>query len=87
MPLIRIAAAVVAIVFAWNAKGIEMLILERKQRQRVMIGEGPAMVVIEVLRSSTGRVKLGITAAESTPILREEVYLKNESERIDRYED
>ena len=48
-----------------------MLVLSRKQGERIVIGRD---IVITVLEAPSGRVRLGITAPEGTPIHREEVF-------------
>lgn len=50
-----------------------MLVLSRKQGERVVIGPD---VVITVLEARDGRVRLGFTAPQGTPIHREEVFEK-----------
>ena len=47
-----------------------MLILMRKQGQRIMIGDNITLVVTEV----RGKVKIGIEAPRDIPVYREEVY-------------
>lgn len=48
-----------------------MLVLSRKQDERVMIGQD---IVITVLEARDGRVRLGFEAPQGTPIHREEVF-------------
>jgi carbon storage regulator len=55
-----------------------MLVLSRKQGERIVIGRD---IVITVLESPGGRVRLGIEAPRGTPIHREEVF-----DRIARHE-
>ena len=55
-----------------------MLVLSRKQSERVVIGRD---IVITVLETRDGRVRLGFEAPQGTPIHREEVF-----ERIVRAE-
>jgi len=51
-----------------------MLVLSRDARQRVIIGEGPAAVVVTVVEVSPGgRVRLGFEAPGGVSIDREEV--------------
>lgn len=50
-----------------------MLILGRKQGERVIVGRD---IVITVLRARGGRVRLGFTAPQGTPIHREEILQK-----------
>lgn len=47
-----------------------MLVLTRKERQRIHIGEN---IVIEILGVSRGQVRVGIQAPQSVPIYREEL--------------
>lgn len=47
-----------------------MLVLTRKVGERVIIGDGIAVTVVEVDR---GKVKLGIEAPKSVPIMRAEL--------------
>lgn len=50
-----------------------MLVLERREGQRVCIGED---IVVEVFSANSGRVKLGVTAPEWVDIQREEVRVR-----------
>ncbi len=52
-----------------------MLVISRKPGESVLLGESVELRVIEV---SGGRVKLGITAPRSLPILRKEMKLAAE---------
>lgn len=47
-----------------------MLVLSRKQNQRIRVGES---VVVTVVRVSGDKVRLGIEAPESMRVLREEL--------------
>jgi carbon storage regulator len=47
-----------------------MLVLSRKQDERLIIGEN---IVVKIVRVSGGRVKLGIEAPPETTIRREEL--------------
>lgn len=47
-----------------------MLVLSRKQDERILIGED---IVITVVRIGDGKVRLGIDAPRSVPIHREEI--------------
>ena len=47
-----------------------MLVLSRKENQRLIIGDN---VVVEVIRVSGGTVRLGIQAPSEVPIRREEL--------------
>ncbi len=55
-----------------------MLVLSRKEGQRIIVGSNIEIVVTEV---SGNRVKLGISAPAEVPINREEIYerMQNES--------
>lgn len=50
-----------------------MLILTRKDKQRIMIGEDIILTIIEI---QGNQVIIGIDAPLETPINREEIYLK-----------
>lgn len=56
-----------------------MLILGRKRDQQVRVGENLIVRVIRVTRDGT--VKLGFDAPKDLPILREEVYQKQQTEK------
>jgi carbon storage regulator len=59
-----------------------MLVLSRKEDQRIAIGTGIEVIVLEVRR---GRVKLGITAPDDVSIHRAETRRKEiRSEKADR---
>lgn len=47
-----------------------MLIITRRQGERIMIGED---IVITVLEVSGGSVRIGVEAPRSTPVFREEL--------------
>lgn len=47
-----------------------MLVLSRRERERIRIGDS---IVIEVVRVNGRTVRLGITAPEEIPIVREEL--------------
>ncbi|WP_404309483.1 carbon storage regulator [Neorhodopirellula lusitana] len=51
-----------------------MLVLSRKQGQRVVVSFGGELATIEVLRIDGNRVRLGIAAANTIGIYREEVW-------------
>ncbi len=53
-----------------------MLVLSRKPGERVLLGEGIELTVVEV---KGNRVRLGITAPDVVPVRRQEV-----DQRIDR---
>lgn len=48
-----------------------MLVLERQLFERIMIGDD---IVVSVERVSGGKVRLGISAPQEVPVLREELY-------------
>lgn len=54
-----------------------MLCLTRKDGQRVQVGD----IVVQVLRSRRGAVRLGIIAPPSVPILRDDAKKCGEKER------
>ncbi len=54
-----------------------MLVLSRKAKQRIVIGDNIELVVVAV---SGDRVKLGFNAPSNVPIHREEVYRRIRSE-------
>jgi carbon storage regulator len=51
-----------------------MLQLAVRLGQRVVIGEGPDQVVVTVVRTGRGKVRLGFEADRRVPIHREEIY-------------
>lgn len=51
-----------------------MLVLSRKQGQRVVVSFGGEVATLEVLRIDGNRVRLGIAAADTIGIHREEVW-------------
>ena len=55
-----------------------MLVLSRKAKQRIVIGENIELVVVAV---SGDRVKLGFNAPKEVQIHREEVYERIQAER------
>jgi carbon storage regulator len=62
-----------------------MLVLSRRRNESIMIGD---LIEVSVLSINGGKVKLGITAPASAPVLRKEVYLQvsdngGRSEQID----
>lgn len=50
-----------------------MLVLSRKLHERIVIGDVPNQVVLEVLEIDRGKVRLGFTADKSVVIVREEL--------------
>ena len=55
-----------------------MLVLSRKQDERIVIGGNITVTVIEIRK---GRVKLGITGPAGVPIHREEIHRKLNGEQ------
>ncbi len=53
-----------------------MLLLTRRIGEKIFIGENHE-VTIQVVQINGGQVKIGIDAAKDVPILREEVYLRD----------
>jgi carbon storage regulator len=51
-------------------KGVAMLVLTRKKGERIFLGNGVVVTVMECIR---GRVRLGFDAPESIGIVREEI--------------
>jgi carbon storage regulator len=56
-----------------------VLVIRRRPGEIFMIGEG---VEIEILESSHSQVKLGIRAPKEVTVLRKEIYLTREQNRI-----
>ncbi|MCH8326929.1 MAG: carbon storage regulator CsrA [Candidatus Marinimicrobia bacterium] len=56
-----------------------MLVLTRKPGESIRIGDG---IIVKVLESGTGQVKLGISAPDSMPIHREEIYERIRAENL-----
>lgn len=56
-----------------------MLVLTRKNRQRIFVGKD---IVLEVLTIDRDRVRLGITAPDGVEILREELLPLNDRDRV-----
>jgi len=56
-----------------------MLVLSRKASQRITIGNN---VVVTVLRTDRGTVKLGIDAPPEVPVVRGEIVGRNEPETL-----
>jgi carbon storage regulator len=50
------------------------LVLSRKPREQIIIGEGPDRIIITVLRMEAGKVRLGINAPRGLPVHRAEVF-------------
>ncbi len=56
-----------------------MLVLTRKPGESIRLGDG---IIVKVLESSSGQVKLGISAPDSMPIHREEIYERIKAENL-----
>ncbi|MGQ3892048.1 carbon storage regulator [Legionella sp. CNM-4043-24] len=56
-----------------------MLVLTRKQGEKVMINNGE--IIIEILPRRSGSVRLGITAPAHVDVDRLEIFLKKKAER------
>lgn len=50
-----------------------MLVLSRKTRERIIIGDGPDAITITVVRIGPNAVRLGIDAPRDVKIAREEL--------------
>jgi carbon storage regulator len=55
-----------------------MLILTRRVRESVMIGDEITVTVLEVKGT---QIRLGIQAAKEIPVLREELYIRAQEEK------
>lgn len=55
-----------------------MLVLSRREDEKLIIGEGENKVIITVLEIRHGRIRLGITAPQGTNIRRAEVQSKED---------
>ncbi len=51
-----------------------MLVLSRRQDERIIIGDGPDKITLMVLELRNGKVRLGIDAPKHVPVHREEVF-------------
>ena len=56
-----------------------MLVLTRKTKQSIMIGDD---VEVSVLAVSRDKIRLGITAPREIPVFRKEVYLSIKEEQV-----
>jgi carbon storage regulator len=56
-----------------------MLILWRKRRERLIIGEGENTIIIDVINIRGDKVRLGIEAPRDIRVLRQEVLTAAES--------
>lgn len=55
-----------------------MLVLHRKESQRIMIGDD---IIITIVQAGPGTtVRVGIEAPRGVPVLREELYLKGKAD-------
>jgi carbon storage regulator len=61
-----------------------MLVLTRRSRQSIMIGDGIELTILSV---SGEKVRIGIDAPEDVPIFRKEVYLRIKGEDATSPED
>jgi carbon storage regulator len=53
---------------------MEMLALTRKVNERIVIGEGDAMITVLVIKAHGGKVRLAIDAPPEIPVHRQEVF-------------
>lgn len=58
-----------------------MLVLTRKTEQRILIGDGIELTVLEI---RGGKVRLGITCPAEIPVHRKEVYERIARERAEQ---
>lgn len=58
-----------------------MLVLTRKQNERIVIGDGANAVVITMVDIGCGKARLGIEAPRETSIVREELLDKPRPKR------
>jgi carbon storage regulator CsrA len=58
-----------------------MLVLSRKSNQRILIGDGIGVVVLEIRGN---QVRLGLEAPAEIQILREEIALRSTAARLPR---
>ena len=58
-----------------------MLILTRRENERLMIGDD---IVITVLKSDRGQVKLGVDAPRDVQVHREEIYNRMNTQQDQR---
>jgi carbon storage regulator CsrA len=59
-----------------------MLVLQRYEKEGVRVGDDLLVTVLEVDKEN-GSVRLGFLAPDSTRILREEIWNKNQVESVD----
>ncbi len=58
-----------------------MLVVSRKLGESVQIGDGVNIAIVEI---KGARVRIGITADKSTPVVRAEIASEEETPQIDR---
>ena len=51
-----------------------MLVLSRKENERIVCGEGENQIIITLVRSSPHVCRIGVEAARNIPVHRGEVY-------------
>jgi len=51
-----------------------MLVLSRKEGERIVVDAGSWQVEVQVLRAGNGRVRLGIVAPRNVAVHREEIW-------------
>ena len=57
-----------------------MLVLTRKEQERIVIGTGDDRIVVTVQKITGNRVRLSVEARRNTPVHRQEVADRIESE-------
>jgi carbon storage regulator len=57
-----------------------MLILTRRKRERLMIGDE---ITVTVLRITGSQVRIGVQAPKSVPVLRHEIYERIQGQKAD----
>jgi len=62
-----------------------MLVLSRKVKEGLVIGEGTNKITVSVLKVEGSRVRLGIEAPKTTKILRSEIEPTPEDLKIERW--
>lgn len=50
-----------------------MLVLSRRPKEAIVIGDGPSKIVVEVVRVAGDRVTVGVTAPKDVNIVRGEL--------------
>ena len=61
-----------------------MLVLTRKEHERIIIGDGIRLTVVEI---RGGKVKLGIECDAAIPVHRQEVYDRLQAEALHSFAD